>query len=147
VRLIRRDTDSRLAWARRDCACVIFNLHAEHTASAQARLAEDFRCLIDLAIARGGSYFLTYHRHARRDQLLACYPQFPDFLRAKRRHDPEERFQSDWYRHCRAMFADLLESVPAGEAPCAVVSIDNTTPALSPPSLAMASPSRRRKCP
>jgi hypothetical protein len=29
----------------------------------------------------------------------------------------------------------------------AVVSIDNTTPALSPPSLAMASPSRRRKCP
>jgi hypothetical protein len=29
-------------------------------------------------------------------------------LRAKRRHDPEERFQSDWYRHYRAMFADVL---------------------------------------
>jgi hypothetical protein len=22
----------------------------------------------------------------------------------KREHDPEERFQSDWYRHYRAMF-------------------------------------------
>jgi FAD/FMN-containing dehydrogenase len=119
VRLIRRDADSRLAWARRDYACVIFNLHAEHNVSAQARLAEDFRGLIDLAIARDGSYFLTYHRHARRDQVLACYPQFPDFLRAKRRFDPEERFQSDWYRHYRAMFADRLQPVPAGEAPCA----------------------------
>jgi FAD/FMN-containing dehydrogenase len=119
VRLIRRDADSRLAWARRDYACVIFNLHAEHRAPAQARLAEDFRCLIDLAITHGGSYFLTYHRHARRDQVLACYPRFPDFLRAKRRFDPEERFQSEWYRHYRAMFADLLEPAPAGEAPCA----------------------------
>jgi len=24
----------------------------------------------------------------------------------KRRHDPQERFQSDWYRHHREMFAD-----------------------------------------
>jgi FAD/FMN-containing dehydrogenase len=109
VRLIRRDTDSRLAWARQDYACVIFNLHAEHRAPALQRLAADFRLLIDLAIARGGSYFLTYHRHARRDQVLACYPQFPDFLRAKLRFDPEERFQSDWYRHYRAQFADLAD--------------------------------------
>jgi hypothetical protein len=27
------------------------------------------------------------------------------FLELKRRHDPNERFQSDWYRHYRRMFA------------------------------------------
>ncbi len=27
-------------------------------------------------------------------------------------HDPEERFQSDWYRRYRRMFADMLSSPP-----------------------------------
>jgi hypothetical protein len=40
--------------------------------------------------------------------VTAAYPQFVDFLRLKLKHDPEERFQSDWYRHYRAMFADVL---------------------------------------
>jgi hypothetical protein len=29
-------------------------------------------------------------------------------LRLKKRYDPEERFQSDWYRRYRTMFADIL---------------------------------------
>jgi hypothetical protein len=32
----------------------------------------------------------------------------PDFLRLKRAYDPDEAFQSDWYRHYRTMFADRL---------------------------------------
>ena len=70
----------------------------------------DFRGLIDLpAIERGGKYYLTYHRWARRDQVETCHPQFVDFLRAKREHDPDGRFESDWYRHYAAVFADALE--------------------------------------
>jgi hypothetical protein len=30
------------------------------------------------------------------------YPEFAEFLRLKKKYDPEERFQSDWYRHYRA---------------------------------------------
>ncbi|MGH7538922.1 MAG: FAD-binding protein [Gemmatimonadales bacterium] len=105
IRLIERDDESLLAWAKQPYACVIFNLHVVHNPAGIERSAEEFRHLIDLAIRYGGSYFLTYHRFARREQVEACYPQFPEFLRAKRRHDPDERFQSDWYRHYRAMFA------------------------------------------
>lgn len=105
VRLVRRDVETFLAWAREDWACVIFNLHVRHDPAGLGHAADAFRRLIDLAIARGGSYYLTYHRHATRAQLEACYPQFTEFLRLKRRHDPEERFQSDWYRHYRALFA------------------------------------------
>jgi hypothetical protein len=61
-----------------------------------------------MAIRRGGSYFLTYHKYATRQQVEACYPQFPEVLRRKRQYDPAERFQSDWYRHYREMFADAL---------------------------------------
>lgn len=105
IRLIEKDDETFLAWARRPYACVIFNLHTSHAPDSLARTAEEFRRLIDMAIAREGSYYLTYHRYARRDQVDACYPQFETFLARKLRFDPAERFQSDWYRHYRAMFA------------------------------------------
>ena len=47
-------------------------------------------------------------RFASRRQVEACYPQFPEFLHLKRKYDPEERFQSDWYAHHRRMFADVF---------------------------------------
>lgn len=108
IRLIEPDTESVLAWARQPWACVIFNLHVDHTADDLARAAGHFRRLIDIAIAHGGSYFLTYHRWATRAQVETCHPRFVEFLRAKRQHDPEQRFQSEWYRHYRAMFADVV---------------------------------------
>ena len=101
VRLIERDEESFLAWAKQPYACVIFNLHVED----QERAAESFRALIDLAAEREGSYYLTYHRWARRDQVERCYPQFTEFLRKKKELDPKGRFQSDWYRHYERMFA------------------------------------------
>lgn len=104
VRLIERDDESALAWAREPYACVIFNLHTEHTWPGLARSAAAFRALIEMAISRGGSYYLTYHRWAARGQVEACYPQMPEFLRRKREHDPAELFQSEWYRHHRDMF-------------------------------------------
>jgi FAD/FMN-containing dehydrogenase len=105
VRLIERDTDSLLAWAREPWACVIFNLCTEHSPAGIDRSAEAFRTLIDLALARGGSYFPTYHRWATLEQLLAAHPRFPEFIQAKRRIDPGGLFQSEWYRH----YAGLLD--------------------------------------
>ncbi len=104
IRLIEPDPDTFLPWAKQAWACVIFNLHTQPDASALRKTQVDFLRLIDRGIEYGGSYFLTYHRWARRDQILACYPELPEFLRLKHRYDPEERFQSEWYRHYREMF-------------------------------------------
>jgi FAD/FMN-containing dehydrogenase len=99
IRLIERDDESFLAWAKQPYACTIFNLHTSHTPEGREHSAAAFRRLIDIAARRDGSWFLTYHTFGTRDQILRCYPQFPEFLRLKRRYDPDERFQSDWYRH------------------------------------------------
>ena len=99
IRLIERDTESFLAWAKQPYACTIFNLHTHHTADGIEHTASAFRRLIDMAARREGSWFLTYHTFATRSQLLRCYPEFPEFLRLKRHYDPNERFQSEWYRH------------------------------------------------
>jgi FAD/FMN-containing dehydrogenase len=104
VRLIEQDKESFLAWAKKPYACVIFNLHVVHTPDGIRHAADAFRRLIDLGVKYGGSYFPTYHKYATRKQVETCYPQFSEFLKLKRKYDPAELFQSDWYRHYRKMF-------------------------------------------
>ncbi len=108
VRLIEKDDESFLAWAKKPYACVIFNLHVDHDEAGKELAAQHFRRLIDRGIQHGGSYYLTYHRWATRCQLETCYPQFVEFLKLKKKYDPAERFQSEWYRHYKAMFASKL---------------------------------------
>ena len=104
VRLIEQDRESFLPWARRSYACVIFNLHVEHTTSGLIRAGDALRRLIDIGLKYGGSYYPTYNRYGLRRQVDACYPQLQEFLRLKRRYDPQELFQSEWYRHYKKMF-------------------------------------------
>ena len=99
IRLIEPDTESALPWAREQYACVIFNLHVDHEAAAIAAAVSAFVRLIDHAIAHQGSYFLTYHRYARPDQVVSCHPRLRSWLAEKHQIDPNRLFQSDWYRH------------------------------------------------
>jgi FAD/FMN-containing dehydrogenase len=108
IRLIQKDDESFLPWAKQPYACTIFNLHTVHTPEGLEHSADAFRRLIGMAVRRNGNYYLTYHRDATREQVLACYPNFSEFLRLKRKHDPDERFQSDWYRFYKGMFAKDL---------------------------------------
>ena len=105
VRLIEQDEESFLAWARQGFACIIFNLHTEHDEAGIERSSEVFRALIDLALEFGGSYYLTYHRWARKDQVEKAHPRFREFLERKEHYDSTGRFQSEWWRHHR----DLLK--------------------------------------
>ena len=98
VRLIERDDATFLNWARQPYACIVFNLHVEHTEAGVARAADALRALIDIAVERDGSYFLTYNKFATPEQLARCYPQFGDFLAQQRRCDPDGVFSSDWLR-------------------------------------------------
>lgn len=108
IRFIEKDTETFLPWAKDKSICIVCNLHVQHTEEGKHQAAEHFRRIIDRAIEHGGRFYLTYHRWANRKQIETCYPQFVDFLKLKRKYDPHERFQSDWYRHFRAMFADKL---------------------------------------
>ena len=105
IRFIEEDTESFLPWATERCVCIVCNLHIAHTPEGIKKAKADFRRIIDRVIEYGGRFFLTYHRWATRDQVEACYPRFKEFLAAKRRYDPEERFQSDWYRHYAQLFS------------------------------------------
>jgi len=99
IRLIERDDESVLAWAREPWACIVFNLHVDHCPSSIRKAERDFKGLIDRAADLGGSYYLTYHRWATRAQVERCHPRMRDFLNRKREYDPKVLFTSDWYEH------------------------------------------------
>ena len=105
VRLIEKDDESFLRWARESFACVIFNLHVVHDGKGIEAAGRAFRALIDLGIQFAGSYYLTYHRWASKKQVETCYPQMRAFLAKKKEYDPEEVFQSDWYNHQKRLLA------------------------------------------
>jgi FAD/FMN-containing dehydrogenase len=99
IGVIEEDNESFLAYAKKPYATISYHIHTLHTSDGLKRSREAHRRVIDMAIERGGSYYLTTHRFATPKQLEACYPQFPGFLRLKKKYDPEELFQSDWYRY------------------------------------------------
>ena len=115
IRSILRDTTSYLPWAKDDFACIVFNLRTPHDVAGLARTADTFRALIDASAELGGSFFLTYHRHASAAQVRRCYPQFAAWLAKKLEHDPNELFVSTWYTHYRDAFAQALPDALACE--------------------------------
>ena len=104
VRVIEPDRETYIPWAREPYACVTFNVHVDRNSSGLIRASDALRAMIDIGLKYGGSYSLAYHRYALRRQIDACYPRFAEFLRLKRRHDPTELFQSDWYRAYKKMY-------------------------------------------
>jgi FAD/FMN-containing dehydrogenase len=104
VRVVDADRESYLAWARKPVACVDLHVHVEHGTSGTIRAGDQFRRLIDIGIKHGGGYHPAYNRYALRRQVDAMLPVMQDFLRLKRKYDPQELFQSDWYRHNKRMY-------------------------------------------
>jgi FAD/FMN-containing dehydrogenase len=105
IRAIQPDRTTFLPWAKRDYACVIFNLRTAHTDEGIGRTRASFCALNAAAIRLGGSYFLTYHRYASAEQVEQAYPRFRQFLERKRHYDPKGQFTSDWYRHYIKLFS------------------------------------------
>jgi FAD/FMN-containing dehydrogenase len=111
IRVIEQDDESYLAWARQPWACTVINLHVDHSAEGLRKAAAGFRRLIDTAADFGGSYYLTYHRWATRQQVERCHPRMREFLRLKRTYDPADLFTSNWYaHHVRLMGAEAKEA-------------------------------------
>ncbi len=50
--------------------------------------------LIERIGAIGGSFYLPYRLHARRDQVHAIYPNAARFVALKRQHDPGLLFRN-----------------------------------------------------
>jgi FAD/FMN-containing dehydrogenase len=94
LRYLAADGVSTLVFAPqpRIAAVMLFVYPATREADeAMRRMTER---LIDQVLSLGGSFYLPYRLHARRDQVRAAYPRTEEFIAAKRRYDPDLRFRN-----------------------------------------------------
>jgi FAD/FMN-containing dehydrogenase len=101
VRSAERDAETALPWAAVPRAGLVLNFHVPHDEAGIAGLRATFRRLADLALARGGTFYLTYHPFATAAQLDAGHPGLRALLAEKDRADPQGTFASDWERALR----------------------------------------------
>ncbi|MGH9888590.1 MAG: FAD-binding oxidoreductase, partial [bacterium] len=101
LRDVRRDDDTLLRYADQDMIALVFFFDQWRTPEAEAGMTALTRELIEACLSVGGHYYLPYRPHATVDQFLRAYPQAPAFFAAKRRYDPGELFQNQFYLRYR----------------------------------------------
>jgi FAD/FMN-containing dehydrogenase len=82
---------------------LVLYINQPTTDDGSAQMRDLTRALIDLTLKHNGRFFLPYQLHYTAEQLHRSYPELPDFLAAKRRFDPDERFSSTFYRALKAL--------------------------------------------
>ncbi|EPX77428.1 FAD-binding oxidoreductase [Litoreibacter arenae] len=93
LRYVAQDGESWLSYAPADrIACaLLFSQEKSHRAEEDMkRMTQE---LIDRTLDLGGSYYLPYRPHARRDQMARAYPGLRPFVAKKRAMDPSNLFR------------------------------------------------------
>lgn len=97
IRAVDEDEDTFLRYADQPMLAFVMLFVQERTRAGEARMQSLTRELIDVAIEHGGRYYLPYRLHATPAQFFRAYPQAHEFFESKRRYDPDELFQNQFY--------------------------------------------------
>jgi FAD/FMN-containing dehydrogenase len=101
VRHVNRDTDSFLRYADKDMYSLVMLFDQSCDSQGESKMAEAAREIIAAVLKHDGRYYLPYRLHATPEQFAAAYPQAKDFFELKRKYDPDELFQNEFYRKYR----------------------------------------------
>ncbi|MGC4026375.1 MAG: FAD-binding oxidoreductase [Mesorhizobium sp.] len=102
IRIVHQE-DIALNYAPVPAFSLVLYVNQPTTEEGNRQMRDLTRKLIDLALQHGGRFFLPYQLHFTGRELLASYPEMPEFLAAKRRYDPGELFTSTFYRAIKAL--------------------------------------------
>lgn len=94
LRHVLKDDSSVLSYAGTNRIAAVMSFSQEISPAGEADMIVTTEALIDLVRACGGSFYLPYRLHARRDQLEAIYPNAQRFVERKRHYDPGLLFRN-----------------------------------------------------
>ncbi|MCU1272392.1 MAG: linked oxidase domain protein [Acidobacteriaceae bacterium] len=106
VRDVKTDSDTFLNYAHNDILAFVMFFSQPRSAAGDAEMQAMTIELVDAALAAGGRYYLPYRLHATPAQFHRAYPQADEFFNLKRRYDPQELFQNQFYRKYGKQLAD-----------------------------------------
>jgi len=100
LRYVQEDRASTLAYARGTRVAAVMLFSQRMTRADEEDMAAMTQRLIDAALDAGGSFYLPYRLHWRRDQLARAYPRLEEFVARKRHYDPGLLFRNQmWTRY------------------------------------------------
>jgi FAD/FMN-containing dehydrogenase len=67
------------------------------TPAGDAEMQTMKRELLDAVLEAGGRYYLPYRLHPTTGQFRRAYPQADEFFNLKKRYDPQELLQNEFY--------------------------------------------------
>jgi hypothetical protein len=94
LRYVGADNTSVLAYASAPRIAAVMSFSQEISPEGEVDMMQMTERLIDAVLALGGTVYLPYRLHARRDQLEHMYPRIAEFVAAKRQHDPGLLFRN-----------------------------------------------------
>jgi FAD/FMN-containing dehydrogenase len=93
LRYVAADPIAVLAYAPAPRIALVMSFSQEISPEGEVDMIRTTEQLIDAAIAAGGTFYLPYRLHARRDQVRAAYPKAQAFAERKRALDPKLVFR------------------------------------------------------
>jgi FAD/FMN-containing dehydrogenase len=97
VRSVSEDPDTFLRYADRPMIAFVMLFVQQRTDAAEKDMEALTHELIDAALAHDGRYYLPYRLHATIEQFHRAYPKAKEFFDLKRKYDPRELFQNQFY--------------------------------------------------
>ena len=97
VREVQTDNDTFLRYADQPMIAFVMFFSQRRTAAPNRDMERMTQELIDASLHSGGRYYLPYRLHASDKQFRAAYPQAEDFFRLKRKYDPDNVFENEFY--------------------------------------------------
>ena len=97
VRDINRDQDSFLRYADADMISLVMLFVQTRDAVGEEKMIKLTQEIVAAALRHEGKYYLPYRLHATPEQFNAAYPQAKKFFELKRKYDPDELFQNEFY--------------------------------------------------
>ncbi len=94
LRYVKPDSQSVLAYARERRIAAVMSFSQNVTPEGEGRMLAMTEALIDRVVDLGGTFYLPYRLHARRDQIRAAYPRFDEFVAQKKHYDPRLLFRN-----------------------------------------------------
>lgn len=100
LRYVQEDGTSALAYARGDRVAAVMLFSQKIAQADEEDMMAMTRRLIDAALDTGGSFYLPYRLHARREQVARAYPRLEEVVARKRHWDPGLLFRNTmWHRY------------------------------------------------
>ncbi|WP_243981513.1 FAD-binding protein [Methylobacterium sp. E-045] len=94
LRYVGADPVAVMAYAPSPRIAAVMSFSQEASPVGEVDMMQVTEQLIDRVVGLGGTFYLPYRLHARRDQIAAGYPRLAEFIAAKRRYDPGLLFRN-----------------------------------------------------